>query len=178
MLLYLHVMIPGIQEATLLDVELIQSLIQRIWKPTYREILSDEQMDYMLSKMYDTATLQQQMKDGHVFIILMEDNTPVGFAGYQCDYPEQGTCKLHKIYLLPETQGKGLGRLLLHAVAERAVAAGQHYLLLNVNRYNKALLFYEKLGFEIVATEDIDIGNGYFMNDYLMRWSLDQLKLS
>lgn len=167
-------MIPSIHEASPLELAIIQGLIQRIWKPTYGNILSDAQMDYMLDRMYDTATLSRQMEEGHTFLILSEDTAPVGFAGYQCDYPGAGVCKLHKIYLLPETQGRGLGKMLVHAVAERAVAAGQHSLLLNVNRYNKARHFYERLGFKLVAEEDIDIGSGYFMNDYLMKLDLDE----
>ena len=167
-------MIPSIHEASSLEIEVIRSLIWRIWKPTYREILSEDQMDYMLVRMYNAGTLQEQMDEGHVFLILKEDQTPVGFAGYECDYKEAGTCKLHKIYLLPETQGKGLGKMLLHAVVERAKAAGQHRLLLNVNRYNKALNFYRSYGFEIIAEEDIDIGKGYFMNDYLMALPLER----
>ncbi|WP_118972312.1 GNAT family N-acetyltransferase [Taibaiella koreensis] len=166
-------MIPDIHEASPLEVEVIRSLIQRIWKPTYKEILSDDQMDYMLERMYDAGTLQQQMQQGHTFLILSADRTPLGFAGFEYDYPEAGTCKLHKIYLLPETQGQGMGKMLLNAVAESAVANGQQRLLLNVNRYNKALDFYRHYGFEIVGEEDIDIGKGYFMNDYLMGLSLE-----
>ncbi len=166
-------MIPSIKEASPLELELIRSLIQKIWKPTYREILSEEQMDYMLEMMYDAGTLQAQMAAGHVFLILREDETPVGFAGYECNYhQEAGTCKLHKIYLLPETQGKGFGKMLLHAVVEKAKEAGQERLLLNVNRYNKALQFYRNYGFEVIAEEDIDIGKGYLMNDYVMELSL------
>lgn len=43
---------------------------------------------------------------------------------------------------------------------------------LNVNRYNKAKGFYERLGFNVIGEENIPIGNGYFMNDYVMekRW--------
>lgn len=166
-------MIPGIHEASPLEIEVIRSMIQRIWKPTYREILSEEQMDYMLERMYDAGVLQQQMEQGHVFLILTADQTPLGFAGFEYDYPEKGTCKLHKIYLLPETQGKGMGKMLLHAVEEKAKAAGQQRLLLNVNRYNKALAFYQHYGFEVVAEEDIDIGQGYLMNDYQMALSLE-----
>lgn len=152
---------------------MIRSLIHRIWKPTYREILSEEQMDYMLDMMYRRDVLLAQMHAGHVFLIITEDNAPVGFAGYECNYKgEKGSCKLHKIYVLPETQGKGIGKILLHTVAEKAREAGQQRLLLNVNRYNKAKDFYAKLGFKIVAEEDIDIGNGYFMNDYLMLLAL------
>jgi ribosomal protein S18 acetylase RimI-like enzyme len=171
--LYLQYMIPSIHEASPLEIEIIQSLIQRIWKPTYREILSEEQMDYMLGRMYDPLTLRSQMDEGHHFLLLNEDNSPVGFAGYQFDYPEKGICKLHKIYLLPETQGKGLGKMLIHEVIERAEQEGQQSLSLNVNRHNKALNFYKNYGFEIKGEEDINIGNGYFMNDYIMEYKLN-----
>jgi diamine N-acetyltransferase len=165
-------MIPSIHEASPLEITIIQSLIQRIWKPTYRDILSEDQMDYMMERMYDSQTLQSQMDEGHVFLLLNEDNSPVGFAGYQINHPEEGQCKLHKIYLLPETQGKGLGKMLLNAVVERAREAGQYSLLLNVNRYNKAYDFYSAYGFTIKEEVDLDIGSGYFMNDYVMELNL------
>lgn len=165
-------MIPSIHEASPLEIEIIQSLIQRIWKPTYREILSEEQMDYMLARMYDPFTLRSQMDEGHTFLLLDEDNSPVGFAGFQMDYPEKGICKLHKIYLLPETQGKGLGKMLLHEVVARAEENGQSALLLNVNRHNKAFNFYKNHGFVVKNEEDIDIGGGYFMNDYVLELAL------
>jgi ribosomal protein S18 acetylase RimI-like enzyme len=48
---------------------------------------------------------------------------------------------------------------------------GLTYLELNVNRQNTAIGFYKKLGFKIIAEEDIPIGNGFFMNDYVMQIS-------
>ena len=39
---------------------------------------------------------------------------------------------------------------------------------LNVNKYNTAKLFYEKLGFKITKEEVIDIGNDYVMDDFVM----------
>lgn len=166
-------MTVSVHTAGIAEIEVIRTLIHRIWKPTYREILSEEQMDYMLDMMYRHDVLLEQMQAGHIFLIITEGGTPVGFAGYECDYKgEKGTCKLHKIYVLPETQGKGIGKILLHTIAEEASEAGQQRLLLNVNRYNKAKDFYAKLGFSIVAEEDIDIGSGYFMNDYLMTRAL------
>lgn len=165
-------MIPSIQEASPLEIEIIQSLVNRIWKPTYREILSGEQMDYMLANMYDPLTLRNQMDEGHHFLLFMEDSNPVGFAGYQSDFPGKGVCKLHKIYLLPETQGKGFGKTLLNEVKERAKEAGQHTIQLNVNRYNKARDFYRMQGFKVIREEDIHIGSNYFMNDYVMELNL------
>ena len=48
--------------------------------------------------------------------------------------------------------------------------SGAGILELNVNRYNKnALQFYTKQGFAIIKEEDIAIGKGFFMNDFVMQ---------
>jgi len=39
---------------------------------------------------------------------------------------------------------------------------------LNVNRNNKALHFYEHKGMKKLREGDFPIGNGYYMNDYIM----------
>lgn len=158
----------SITKASIEDIPTIQSLIHSIWKPTYKHILSEAQMDYMLEMMYSTAVLEEQFKEGHVFLLIRNGEKPVGFAGYQNNYKPDGTCKLHKIYVLPDMQGMQLGKKLFEAVKEQATQAGQKKLILNVNRFNKAAEFYKKLGMEIAEEVDVEIGNGYFMNDYVM----------
>jgi diamine N-acetyltransferase len=154
------------------DILIIQSLIQLIWRPTYQHILSEAQMDYMLDMMYSSEVLEKQFENGHQFLLLYSGEAPVGFAGFEFNYETQRVCKLHKIYLLPETQGKNMGKQLFSEVKKTAASAGQQKLLLNVNRYNKAAGFYKKLGMEIAAEVDVEIGNGYFMNDYIMTLDL------
>ncbi len=61
---------------------------------------------------------------------------------------------------------------LLETVETVAKSMGAENLILNVNRKNKAKTFYEKNGFAVVREEDIDIGKGYFMNDYIMEKTL------
>jgi GNAT superfamily N-acetyltransferase len=151
---------------------IIQSLVQLIWKPTYQHILSNEQMDYMLDMMYSSEVLESQFENNHQFLLIYYKEAPVGFAGYECDYEQAGVCKLHKIYLLPDMQGKDLGKELFNEVKKSAIEAGQSKLILNVNRYNKAFSFYQKLGMGIAAEVDVAIGNGYFMNDYIMSMDL------
>jgi ribosomal protein S18 acetylase RimI-like enzyme len=68
----------------------------------------------------------------------------------------------------PDQQGKKLGKKMLDYIIEHIKNAGAKALQLNVNRHNKALYFYEKQGFKMIRSEDIDIGSGYFMNDYVM----------
>ena len=70
------------------------------------------------------------------------------------------------------TQGKGVGKTLIDHISGKLLQQKVHTLRLNVNRLNKARLFYEKLGFTVIKEEDVDIGNGYFMNDYVMEKKL------
>ncbi|MGH2644012.1 MAG: GNAT family N-acetyltransferase, partial [Chitinophagaceae bacterium] len=151
-------------EATKDQLPIIHKLAYRIWPTTFGGILTDAQIAYMLNWMYSISSLQKQMEEGSHFIVVQEDKTSVGYASYQLNI-EEGVSKLHKIYLLPTAQGKGLGKLLIKEVIKRAKENKQSFLQLNVNRYNKAAHFYTRLGFRVVREEDNDIGNGYFMND-------------
>ena len=105
------------------------------------------------------------------YLLLIEDEKPVAFAAYSPREEDAEIYKLHKLYCLPETQGKGYGKILINEVAAKTIKAGKHTLDLNVNRYNKAKSFYEKMGFEVAYEEDIAIGT-YWMNDYVMRKKL------
>ncbi|MBX3240609.1 MAG: GNAT family N-acetyltransferase [Chitinophagaceae bacterium] len=155
------------REATEKDIPLIQNLISEIWPKAYSHILSDEQSGFMLDMMYSDTSLNKQISSGHRFILTFVNDSPTGFASYEIK--DGGLCKLHKIYVLPQIQGAGVGRKLIGHIITRVKPLGMERLELNVNRYNTARLFYEKMGFFVAGEEDIDIGNGYFMNDYIMR---------
>jgi diamine N-acetyltransferase len=152
-------------------IPVIQQLAQVIWPVAYGEILSEAQIVYMLDKMYNPVTLQQQIKEGQQFVVAYdEEEVPVAYAAYAPLTKEALTYKLHKIYILPSQQGRGTGRALIHYIVEDIAPAIA--LRLNVNRYNKARFFYEKTGFVIIAEEDLDFGNGFFMNDFVMELSI------
>lgn len=150
----------------------IQSLAEITWAVAYRDILSPEQMHYMLDLIYSQEALTAQMEEGHQFVLLVMDDLPIGFASYSKKSPSSpAVFKLHKIYVDPTLQGKGAGKFLLNYVLEDIGPLGAKSLQLNVNRQNKALGFYQRQGFIIIAEADIPIGNGYFMNDYIMELS-------
>jgi RsiW-degrading membrane proteinase PrsW (M82 family)/ribosomal protein S18 acetylase RimI-like enzyme len=152
------------------DVLLIRELSLQVWPQTYASVLSPEQIQYMMNLMYSEAALHQQMHDNHHFYIVFNAGIPIGFISY--GEVEPHLFKLHKIYLLPLQQGRGTGRLVLEQIIDRVKNEGATVLRLNVNRSNPALHFYKKLGFMVVHEEDIDIGHGYFMNDYVMEKKL------
>ena len=141
------------------------------WKPTYKNILSEPQMDYMMQLLYSPCILQKQIiEEHHQFIIATDEENNIGFASYFLINSNDVTAyKLQKLYINPDQQGKGIGKKLIDFVIEDIKPKSACSLELNVNRSNKAIQFYQKLGFEIIREEDIDIGNNYFMNDYVMR---------
>ena len=147
----------------------IQELAQVTWPVTYGPILPARQLSYMLDLIYSTSALQSQMQKGHQFLLALDHDEPVAFASYSVnDASDPSRYRLHKLYIHPSQQGKGLGRILIDHIVAEIVELGATCLELNVNRFNKARTFYERLGFTVIREEDIDIGNGYFMNDYIM----------
>jgi len=148
------------------DIPLIREMAYKIWPVTYGSILPKDQIDYMLNLIYSEKVLHEQMENNIEFIIVDDGEHPVGFASFSLTEPR--FYKLHKIYVLPSQQGKGTGRLIIEQLINAMKTNGATTLQLNVNRNNNAKLFYEKMGFTIVKEEDIDIGSGYFMNDYVM----------
>ena len=180
------------------DIMCIHDMAQVVFRHTYREILSPEQMEYMMDWMYSPANLQKQLDEGHVYYIAYRDGKPCGYVSVQPEgIADDGRLLFHlqKIYVLPSEQGHGLGRALF----ERAVAHVREAVLareaahvqevaggcteecvegcvegcgarieLNVNRNNPSIGFYHHLGLRILRQGDFHIGNGYYMNDYIM----------
>jgi len=161
-----------IRQATLNDVETIRLIADETWWHTYGPILEKEQVSFMLNEIYSVDKITAQIKnDTQTYLLLIEDEKPVAFAGYSPRDEDSEIYKLHKLYCLPQTQGKGYGKILINEVAAKTIEAGKHTLDLNVNRHNRAKTFYEKMGFKVAYEEDIAIGP-YWMNDYVMRKEL------
>ncbi len=150
----------------------VQSIAHRTWPETFKDVLSPAQIDYMLGWMYDLKNLEKQHNEGHQFFIAEEENENLGFTGIEVNNEPEIT-KIHKIYILPTAQGKGIGKKFLSNIKDIAKANDQKSLLLNVNKYNQgAIAFYEYLGFVNIRAEVNDIGNGYVMDDYVFELKL------
>lgn len=163
----------SIRPATAADAALIQRLAETTWWPVYQPIVGAEQVRYMLNAFYSTEVITEQLDTGsQTYILLYDGDTSKGFAAYSPRKEDPTIYKLHKLYCLPAEQGKGYGKQLINAVEGAVLSHGSNILELNVNRYNKARSFYEHLGFSVIYEEDIQIGDGYEMNDYVMRKEL------
>ena len=158
-----------IRKASVDDVPVIRAMAQVAFPDTYTEILSPEQIDYMMEWMYSEESLRRQMmEEGHIYYLTYREGRAVAYLSIQ---PEgEHVFHLQKLYVLPDYQGMHLGKQLFNqaikAIKELHPAPCQ--MRLNVNRNNKALAFYEKMGMTKVDEGDFPIGNGYYMNDYIM----------
>jgi len=161
---------------------IVQELAALIWPSTYGKILSSEQIEYMMDMMYSIESLEKQLQNNRIFLFAEEDNKFVGFASYELNCDDFNTraegelieakTKIHKLYVLPERQGKGIGRQLIDFIANIALKNQNTALFLTVNKNNNAKYFYLKNGFEITQEAVFDIGNGFIMDDYIMEKKL------
>lgn len=164
---------PGLEVRTTSrdDLWQIRELAVRIFPATYQDIVEAQQIDYMMDLFYTPENLIKQFESGQQFLIIYHNGNAAGYASYT-RLNVSGDFKLNKIYVDTELQGIGLGKNLLNDVISKLKAAGGKSIQLNVNRHNKAVGFYRNMGFVVKKEELLDIGNGYFMDDFVMELSL------
>ena len=74
---------------------------------------------------------------------------------------------MHKFYIDQDLANNGLGTQVLQKLESLLPIKT---ITLTVNRQNfKSINFYFKNGFKIESVEDFNIGDGYFMNDFVMK---------
>ena len=156
------------------SLQTVRDIAASIWPETFREILSPEQIRYMMQMMYTPEVMEKELADGFTFDAVCVDDVPVGYmvySAYNCDM-----AKLHKLYLLSRYHSQGIGSAMLRHVEQETFRRGFKYLILNVNKNNaKAIKAYKRNGFTITEAVKIDIGNGFFMDDFVMKKELPQL---
>jgi N-acetylglutamate synthase-like GNAT family acetyltransferase len=151
------------------DISTIQGIAERTWPISYEGIISPDQIRYMLDMMYNPTKIEEVITDPNQDFWLAEENgTVLGFCGIEHGFPQVGITRIHKLYILPDTQGSGIGKILLDQVEKEAQKHENKTLHLNVNKLNKASGFYRKHGFTVDHEEVLEIGDGFVMDDFVM----------
>jgi diamine N-acetyltransferase len=157
------------RKATENDLPVIAELAERIWRKHYVPIIGEKQTEYMLKKMYSAESLLKQMREQQNFTLAYDDDVPVGYISIS--KKENNNYFLHKFYVDTEKQRTGIGSVFFENILSTIPDAKT--IELTVNRINyKAINFYFKKGFIIKEVADFDIGEGFFMNDFVMRRTL------
>jgi RimJ/RimL family protein N-acetyltransferase len=174
------------------DLAVVQQLAHRIWHAHYPEIISVDQIDYMLGRFFALEVLRRDLdvepdqepdveadaenrtrrKRWTRWEVARWNDEPVGFFSCVLD-PVVGHLLLSKLYLLPAWHGRGLGQEMLARVAALARQHETREIRLTVNRHNaKAIRAYERAGFRKLREVVAEIGHGFVMDDYEMGLSL------
>jgi GNAT superfamily N-acetyltransferase len=156
-------------QATEADLPAIIKLAGVIWRACYPGIITHAQIDYMLARMYALDVLRDEIHSQKIRSDrLVVAGKLAGFASYG-PTSQPSVMKLHKLYLLPELHGRGLGSFLMQHCEQEVRAAGAQRLMLSVNKRNtKAIAAYRRNGFAIAESVVTDIGGGFVMDDYVM----------
>jgi len=85
-------------------------------------------------------------------LVLDRDGAPLAVAAIAWDGAPDGDCLLHGLYVDPAQTGKGIGRTLLRAAADRAREAGRR--VMSVRPHRTARSFYLAQGFVDRPTVD------------------------
>lgn len=160
-----------IRKASTDDIPQLRDLAEVAFRETYRDILSREQMEYMMDWMYSEESLIHQMNEENVLFYIEDGKGYVSFRYDGHTEDDRDLFHLDKLYVLPEYQKTGLGRKLFDKVVEEVSSSeqgGKFRIELNVNRENPAVGFYEHIGMHKDRQGDFPIGKGFYMNDYIM----------
>lgn len=149
------------------DLAEITALAGIVWRAHYPGIISVEQIEYMLARMYDLKVMRAELEQGINYDRLLVEGELRAFASYGPANAEE--MKLYKLYVHPDCQRRGVGSQLLKHVEDVTSRRGFRSLCLTVNKANdKAIAAYQKNGFTVRDSIVADIGGGFVMDDYVM----------
>lgn len=169
-----------IRLANIEDIPAIQAMADVVFRKTYADILSPEQMEYMIDWMYSESSLQSQIGgEGRSFFIASNAGVPCGYISVDTEDPLPDGRKLfhlQKIYVMPDSQGRGIGEFMFRHLVNflKDNSYGGFRVELNVNRNNPAVHFYEKMGMRCDRQGDFPIGKGFYMNDFIYVLDVDE----
>jgi ribosomal protein S18 acetylase RimI-like enzyme len=150
-----------VRPATREDAAEIARIDVETWRAAYAGILPDKVLLGLAPQRLASewlAQLSHRPDD-----IRIAEWTGVGLVGFgSCGavrHPVEGLAgEVHTLYVMPDYQGRGIGRALLMALFRRLVASGQLSAAIWVLRDNPARFFYERMGGRQVAHRKIPVG--------------------
>lgn len=160
-----------LRNAIITDIKNIIDLAHISWLDTYSDIISTEQIHFMLQKFYNEDVLFEHIASAQDMLRVLEteEGDLIGYS--HIVFVSKHHARLSKIYFYPQYKGQGLGTYMLQDIERILKEKEIELLLLNVNRNNPALHFYLKKGFTIIDTVDIPLDK-FFLNDYVMQKKL------
>ena len=149
----------------------IADLAKVIWNEYFTPIIGKDQVDYMVEKFQSYPALKEQISEGYEYYQIFSGGE---FCGYTGIHPgEDNRLFLSKLYLKKESRGHHLATGAFSFLKEICRERGYSAIWLTCNKHNdNSLGVYRHFGFEIVDTQEADIGGGFIMDDYIMEYKM------
>ena len=149
-----------IREWAAADVETIRRLTWTTWIDAYGSFIPEVDLKQYFDSVYSVEELSQLLGTPHFRGLLAEaDGVAAGYAKVRYA-PGEARCYVSSLYILPEFQGMGVGKVLLEEAERRALAFGVKEIWLGVMVQNtRALEWYLRKGFVFVEEQPFTMGS-------------------
>lgn len=146
-------------------------LATEIVKDHFDPLIGKEQNDYMIALFQTPEAIKKQMENGYQYYWVIEDGDKAGFFAI---FPKEGKMYLSKFYVHKAFRGRHLAKKMMTYIFNETRKQNLPAVFLNVNKGNtEPIHIYQHYGFKVIREEKNDIGNGFFMDDYVMECRLD-----
>lgn len=151
---------------TLEEIQGVCDLADEIWHEHFTPIIGIEQVEYMINKFQSFNAIKNQIDSGYEYYLFNYKGEFVGYTGMK---KEDSSLFLSKLYIKKDYRGNKIAKEAMKFMVElcKAMSLDQICLTVNKNNYN-TIAVYEKIGFIKTRMQKADIGNGFFMDDYIM----------
>lgn len=159
---------PRIRPISIDELDIIRDLAQQIWPKDYRRIVAPDQIDSMVSALFDLDALESDMAEkGHLFWVANVGDRNVGFVSA---YLDGGRIWVTKLYVLQDYRGFGLGKVLIQAAIDHFTPACELALCIH-KEHDRSVDFALRSGFAIQHEIPFTVGS-YGFTDYVMHKDL------
>ena len=153
-----------------IQIKELAQLAKPIWEQHFTPIIGKAQVEYMVSMFQSVPALTKQINEGYEYYRFFVENQPIGYTGI---HEEEGKLFLSKLYIKKEYRGKHFSSKALDFLTALAKERKLSAILLTVNKHNdNTISIYKHMGFVVTKEQKADIGNGFFMDDYIMELSI------
>ena len=136
------------------DAASLFTLMEEVYTSAYSHFWTDKGVWYLHSQYAEKEVVKDLLEENSAYYFIVFNGEVVGILRYVWDeklngFSEEKQVKLHRIYLHPKTQGKGVGKKVLSWLEEKALKKGCQIIWLDaMDKQVDAFEFYKKRGYQ------------------------------